>query len=116
MDVYWWDSSVPIDYLEIRNGTYADGKPMSTRMGGSLLSGIVTFYSHVGQSLEVMVSTASWDHSLGDVYLHATYTVISYNDTVSNGKHTQEKLHNQYNIFPKWPPFIHSFVFIQISP
>ncbi|XP_068711539.1 uncharacterized protein [Montipora foliosa] len=83
MDVFWWDArSGPIDYLEIRNATYADGKPMGARMGGTLLSGIVTFYSHVGQSLEVVV--ASRDISWGYVYFTATYTVISYNDTVSN--------------------------------
>ena len=93
MEISWWDRSCTLRYLEIQNGTYADGKP-STRMCGSLLSGIVTSYSHEGQSLEVVVK-------LGDespwrrVYFRATYTVISCNDTVSNGKHTEGKLQNQ---------------------
>ncbi|XP_068743526.1 uncharacterized protein [Montipora capricornis] len=90
---YWWGGSCTLGYLEIQNGTYADGKPTNTRTCGYLLSGIITFYSHAGQSLEVVVSNVdlywSW------MYFTATYTVISYNDTVSNGKHTQVNLQSQ---------------------
>ena len=85
MDITWWDRSCTLRYLEIQNGTYANGKP-STRMCGFLLSGIVTSYSHEGQSLEVVVRLE--ERPWSDVYFEATYTVISYNDTVSNGKHT----------------------------
>ncbi|XP_068711541.1 uncharacterized protein [Montipora foliosa] len=77
-----WDTSCTFGYVEIQNGTYADGKPMSTRMCGYLLSGIVTFYSHEGQSLEVVL--ANMNRSRSWVYITATYTVISYNDAVSN--------------------------------
>ncbi|XP_068739004.1 uncharacterized protein [Montipora capricornis] len=81
MYISWWNGPCTLGYLEIQNGTYADGKP-SSRMCGNLLSGIVTFYSHEGQSLEVVLAIMnsywSW------VSFTATYTVISYNDTVSN--------------------------------
>ncbi|XP_068743638.1 uncharacterized protein [Montipora capricornis] len=88
MDISWWDGSCILGYLEIQNGTYADGKP-SIRMCGRLLSGgIVTFYSHEGQSLRMVVRSAtSWSsyyYYWSWVSITATYTVISYNDTVSN--------------------------------
>ncbi|XP_068741641.1 uncharacterized protein [Montipora capricornis] len=82
MDFSRWDRSCTFGYLEIQNGTYADGKPMSTRMGGGRVSGIVTLYSRVGQSLEVVV--ANMDSYWSSVSFTATYTVISYNNTVSN--------------------------------
>ena len=95
MDISWWDGSCILVYMEIQNGTYADGTPMSTRMCGSLLSGIVTFYSHEGQSLGVVLKINLANRPWSWVYFTATYTVISYNDTVSNGKHTQGKLQSQ---------------------
>ena len=90
MSMPWWDESCTLA-VEIQNGTYADGKLMSTRMCGSLLSGIVTFYSHEGQSLEVVLANSSWSW----VNFRAAYTVISYNDTVSNGKNIEGKLQSQ---------------------
>ncbi|XP_068711530.1 uncharacterized protein [Montipora foliosa] len=82
MESYWWGGSCTLGYLEIQNGTYADGKPTNTRTCGYLLSGIITFYSHAGQSLEVALSNV--DYYWSWTYFTATYTVISYNDTVSN--------------------------------
>ncbi|XP_068728067.1 uncharacterized protein [Montipora capricornis] len=93
MYISWWDGSCTLSYLEIQNGTYADGKPASTRTCGGLLSGILTFYSHEGQSLEVVL--AIMDFNWIQLHFTATYTVISYNDTVSNGKHTQVNLQSQ---------------------
>ena len=93
MDIYWLGGSCTLGYLEIQNGTYADGKPTNTRTCGYLLSGIITFYSNAGQSLEVVVS--NMDPYWSWTYFTATYTVISYNDIVSNGKHTQVNLQSQ---------------------
>ena len=67
-------------HLEIQNGTYADGST-TTRMCSYLL-GNVTIYSHVGHGLRIQaVIRAFWWASFG-----ASYTVISHEDTVSNGK------------------------------
>ncbi|XP_068739001.1 uncharacterized protein [Montipora capricornis] len=84
MDVSAWNGSCTLGYVEIQNGTYADGKPI-TRMCSYLLSGIETFYSHEGQSVGVHVEVANMDlYGWWWIYFEATYTVISYNDTVSN--------------------------------
>ena len=93
MEFLAWNGSCTLGYVEIQNGTYADGKPITRLCGYLLYHGFETFYSHEGQSLGVHVEAANMDfHWWWWMYFDATYTVISYNDTVSNGKHTQGKL------------------------
>ena len=83
LKVLSWDTSCTFNYVEIQNGTYADGKP-STRMCGEIVSGIVTFYSHENHSLKVVLVI---EPSSTRAVFEATYTVHSYNESVSNGKH-----------------------------
>ena len=67
-------------YLEIQNGTYADGST-TTRMCTYLL-GNVTIYSHVGHALRIQAVT----HAFRSVSFWASSTVISHKDIVSDGK------------------------------
>jgi len=70
--------SCTCDFLEIQNGSFADGT-RSRRTCGFLL-GSVTYYSY-SDSLKVMFVS---DGSVGGPGFRATYTQFNY--TVSNGK------------------------------
>ena len=72
--------SCSCSHLTVQNGTYADGSTI-TRICGYLL-GNVTIYSHVGHGLRIQALIVS----LSRAYFRASYTVISYKDTVSDGK------------------------------
>ncbi|XP_015753091.1 PREDICTED: uncharacterized protein LOC107332854 isoform X1 [Acropora digitifera] len=74
----WCGFSCSCGYLEIQNGTYADGSTI-TRMC-SALEGKVTIYSHVGHGLRIRVAILSSQLA----YFSASYTVISSKDPVSD--------------------------------
>ena len=79
----WCGLSCSCSYLEIQNGTYADGST-TTRMCGYLL-GSVIIYSHVGHGLRIQaVILSSWWASF-----RASYTIITHEDTVSDGRQLQ---------------------------
>ena len=79
----WCGFSCSCGHLEIQNGTYADGST-TTRMCWNLL-GSVIIYSHVGHGLRIQaVILSSWWASF-----RASYTIITHEDTVSDGKQLQ---------------------------
>ena len=82
----WCGWSCSCGYVEIQNGTYADGSTPTTMC--SYLLGKVTIYSQVGHCLKIEAAHfALW---WANFQFRASYTVISHKDILSDGKKSQE--------------------------
>ena len=82
----WCSWSCSCGYVEIQNGTYADGSTPTTMC--SYLLGKITIYSQVGYGLKIQAAHFAfwWAH----FQFRASYTVISHKDILSDGKKSQE--------------------------